>query len=935
MTSDAVGAGVFVSYSRKDGEIAERLQADLIAAGFAAYLDKHDIAAGEPWRERLGDLISGAEKVVFLISPDSVASEICAWEVDHAERLAKSILPILVRETPTQDVPGRLSRLNYVFMRSADEHVASLPELVKALKLDLEWEREKTRINDGALTWDGAERPQRLLMYADDVISSAELWRDRHPASAPAPTETQLSFISISRQRRTVRQRRLLLGTFAALAITSVVAVFAWFQRDLAIEQRQQADRRAALLTSDAAEIRATSGETDAALLMLLNAAESFEADSLPHSFLIAFQKVLERATRERRYPLPDNAVTLDLGDGLYFHDPDSGAFLKFDGQAPPQQIAQLQGTLRGYGKLQTLGHAGLVLEEENSFRAVVLDLETGEILSSSEVPKPGNRLSVLGPTLSGHVVILGNDNTIGLALHLNSPGTVTFEPSEFGEIPQLGTLVLLSREDGTADLVSHDLTTHTPFIRVAADLSITREIDDESADWRSECLLTGPRLSFSASGALELATELMNGSAFGPGLLNAPTCTAYENAVSVNWVSRLGGGFSMYSALIPYDEPVPYFGITKSSIHQVPAAATTPDQFIIAVPDLRDLYFYEFNEKNLTYLQEFHEGQSSFRAPDDLKLVVRQAAHISSLKMFGIQTAAIVLASNPSQTRLLTYDIGEDVSYGYEGGDLSDGTPFSRRCLTSEESTYDLQQGTLTLLLGNGNRSGTLQVPLSQTGAGSKDIPLKNDMVCFTVSIDQSHLLIEYQEESVLVVNLETGVESRLTSQRPDGSRLNLIGATFFGTGPNLIIANDSNIALWRVPTDPSQDWTSELIYRGQARLTGFATDASGDFLYLTTSLNRFETQAIVYSLAAGQIWWQSEISDAQYLSPVAHPDGHAQFGSFVGSYHPEFEFRPHSGPDAITNAERALSPHCVPSEPGKWTTSACWPFDLRGFVD
>ena len=55
VTSDKLK--VFISYSRRDsGEFAEELLAGLELAGFAAFLDRHDIAAGEEWEARLGAL---------------------------------------------------------------------------------------------------------------------------------------------------------------------------------------------------------------------------------------------------------------------------------------------------------------------------------------------------------------------------------------------------------------------------------------------------------------------------------------------------------------------------------------------------------------------------------------------------------------------------------------------------------------------------------------------------------------------------------------------------------------------------------------------------------------------------------------------------------------------------------------------------------------
>jgi hypothetical protein len=79
-------AKVFVSYSRKDSAFAQMLVQALAEHGFNAFLDKTDIAPGEPWKERLAGLVAAADTVVFTVSPDSIASPICAWEVEESSR---------------------------------------------------------------------------------------------------------------------------------------------------------------------------------------------------------------------------------------------------------------------------------------------------------------------------------------------------------------------------------------------------------------------------------------------------------------------------------------------------------------------------------------------------------------------------------------------------------------------------------------------------------------------------------------------------------------------------------------------------------------------------------------------------------------------------------------------------------------------------------
>ncbi len=101
-------AKVFVLYSRKDLAFAQTLVGALAARGFDAFLDKTDIAPGEPWKERLARLIATADTIVFAVSPDLVASTICAWELEESARLGKRVIPIVVRRIG--DVLLRLGR---------------------------------------------------------------------------------------------------------------------------------------------------------------------------------------------------------------------------------------------------------------------------------------------------------------------------------------------------------------------------------------------------------------------------------------------------------------------------------------------------------------------------------------------------------------------------------------------------------------------------------------------------------------------------------------------------------------------------------------------------------------------------------------------------------------------------------------------------------
>ena len=196
------GAGeklkVFISYSRRDSAaFVDELVLGLEDRGFAPFIDRHDIKPGELWEPRLGGLIEQSDTVVFVVSPEAVKSERCDWEINKTLTLSKRLLPVIYKPVPDAEIPPKLSELQFIRFDTAPGAMRPLRELADALRVDLKWIREHTRIGELATRWDGRGRTESLLLRGDE-IDAAKAWMAARNPAAPEITDSQRAFVSAS-----------------------------------------------------------------------------------------------------------------------------------------------------------------------------------------------------------------------------------------------------------------------------------------------------------------------------------------------------------------------------------------------------------------------------------------------------------------------------------------------------------------------------------------------------------------------------------------------------------------------------------------------------------------------------------------------------------------------------------------------------------------
>ena len=430
-------ATAFISYSRRDSGFADRLGVALRARGCDPFVDRNDIYPFEDWWRRIKRLIARADTVVFVLSPDAVASPVCLREVDFAASLNKRFAPIVYRPVDADTVPETLRRLNFVRFDDAAEFEDKVDQLAEALSTDIEWIRQQTEFGDTARRWDEAGRKRGFLLRSP-LLEQAEQWIATRPRDAPLPTQQTQALITESRHAAT-RWRNNLISVMAAGLIFAVgMGGFATWQWRTAVEATIRASRNFAvarssvdeLATGVAGNLRKVRGVTQEITLNILLPAEKIldrlVASSDENPDLLLSRIAILRAFANTFWFVGDIANarryitrSLDLTDELTRSDPSSsrrlqalrerfddlmvqGDILRVMGDVPPsflqardvaREIIRLEPTrnkLSWRELASALGRIGDVLRTAGRFAEAANEYDASERIQQSFLDETG-----------------------------------------------------------------------------------------------------------------------------------------------------------------------------------------------------------------------------------------------------------------------------------------------------------------------------------------------------------------------------------------------------------------------------------------------------------------------------------------------------------------------------------------------------------------
>jgi uncharacterized delta-60 repeat protein len=231
---------IFISYSRRDLGFAQKIVDALAANELDTWIDWKSIPKGEDWEQEIYRGIEEADAFLFLISPDSVASEMCNREIAHAVKNGKRILPIFIsKEDPgevhkcfyTDKAREEISKRNYIFCRGGqNDFTKAIEETHKTIHTDYEWLKYHTELQVKALKWEQKKDTSRLLR-GKELREAEQQLAEVGAQEDPQPTKIQRQYIFASKQKEDQIRSRTAIGLsigFIVVLGIAIVAVIQW-----------------------------------------------------------------------------------------------------------------------------------------------------------------------------------------------------------------------------------------------------------------------------------------------------------------------------------------------------------------------------------------------------------------------------------------------------------------------------------------------------------------------------------------------------------------------------------------------------------------------------------------------------------------------------------------------------------------------------------
>ena len=217
------------------------------------WVDRTRIEPAVDWLGRVTRGIDASRALIYVITPESVASGDCRQELDLATARNKLIIPVLLRDvTDRSALHARVSRLNWIPAGPGSDPGRTVDAVAQALEDDLDWRDEHTYLGARAGQWNGQQRKRGFLLHGEE-LRIAETWLGQaawHP-NVP-PTQLHLDYIAAGRKDANQVRNRWIEVLSVSLVIALILASVAFVQWQDARTDARIANARAMAAESSA-----------------------------------------------------------------------------------------------------------------------------------------------------------------------------------------------------------------------------------------------------------------------------------------------------------------------------------------------------------------------------------------------------------------------------------------------------------------------------------------------------------------------------------------------------------------------------------------------------------------------------------------------------------------------------------------------------------
>ena len=126
---------VFISYSRRDKKLVEKICKQFTIAGVTYWMDTDGIETGDEFKTIIVDAIDSCRVFVYFSSTHANASKWTAREITYADRNNMPIIPIRLDNSEYhKSVQFDLGGLDFVDFTTNDNIVKFMPKLIQSIK---------------------------------------------------------------------------------------------------------------------------------------------------------------------------------------------------------------------------------------------------------------------------------------------------------------------------------------------------------------------------------------------------------------------------------------------------------------------------------------------------------------------------------------------------------------------------------------------------------------------------------------------------------------------------------------------------------------------------------------------------------------------------------------------------------------------------------